>query len=110
LADIYRIEIPGGVLFTPIEVSATGTLVFGVVGRRILVLSCWFVASATVNVKCQTSSGPTDISGPAYCVTNGGVVLPFNAGGWFSTLVGDSLILNLSSGVPIGGSLSYALV
>jgi hypothetical protein len=110
LADIYRTEAPGGILYTPIEVSASGTLVFGVTGKKIVVLSAWVVASANTNVKWQTSTGAVDISGPAYCVANGGVVLGFNAGGWFQTAVGDSLLINLSVGVPIGGSLSYILV
>jgi hypothetical protein len=43
-------------------------------------------------------------------VTNGGIVLPFNAGGWFQTAVGDSLLINLSAGVAVGGSLSYSTV
>jgi len=110
LADIYRTEVPGGILYTPIEVSASGTLVFGVAGRKIVVLSFYFVCSANTNVKFQTSTGSIDISGPAYCIANGGCVNGFNAGGWFQTLVGDSLLINLSAGVPIGGSLSYILV
>ena len=110
MADIYRTEVPGGVLFTPIEVSASGTLITGVATRQIVVLSLWLVASANVNVKWQTSTGPVDLTGPAYCIANGGVVLPFNAGGWFATAIGDSLLINLSSGVAVGGSISYILV
>jgi len=110
LADIYRTEVPGGILYTPIEVSASGTLVFGVAGRKIVVLSFYFVCSAACNVKFQTSTGSIDISGPAYCIANGGAVLPFNSGGWFQTAIGDSLLINLSAGVPIGGSLSFILV
>jgi hypothetical protein len=108
--DHYRAEIPSGILYTPIEVSATTTLVVGVAARRIVVLSTWFVASANVNVKFQTSTGPLDITGPAYCIANGGVVLGYNRGGWCETAVGDSLIINLSPSAAIGGSLSYILV
>lgn len=110
MADIYRLEIPSGVLFEPIEQSATATLVFGVAGRKIVVLSAWMVASAQVNVKFQSSTGLVDLTGYADCAQFGGFVLNFNAGGWFETAVGDSLILNLASGVAVGGSLSYALV
>jgi hypothetical protein len=110
LADIYRLEIPSGVLYTPIEVNASGTLVIGVAGKRIVVLSAWLVALTATNVKFQTSTGAIDISGPAYCAANGGVVLGFNAGGWFQTAIGDSLLINLSAGVAVGGSLSYSLV
>lgn len=110
MADVYRLEVPGGISFVPIEIANSGTLVFGVAGKRIVVLSAWLVASVAVNAKFQSSTGPIDISGPAYCAANGGVVLPFNAGGWFSTAVGDSLLINLSGATPIGGSLSYILV
>lgn len=110
MADYYRSEIPGGVLYVPIELSATGTLIVGVANRKIVVLSTWLVASTQCNVKFQTSSGPTDITGPSYCAANGGIVLNHNIGGWFQTLVGDSLLINLSPSTPIGGSLSYILV
>ncbi len=110
MANTPNIEIPGGITYIPIEVSTSGTLVFGVPGKRIVVLSLWLVASANVNAKWQTSTGSVDISGPAYCVANGGIVLPFNPGGWFQTAIGDSLLINLSAGVPVGGSLSYSVV
>ena len=110
MADIYRPEIPSGIRYVPIEISATTTIIFGVTGKSIVVLSAWLVGNAAVNAKFQTSAGPVNITGPAYCAQNGGIVLPFNAGGWFATAPGDSLILNLSSGVAVGGSLSYVLV
>lgn len=111
MAEIYRTEVPGGVLYAVVETSApSSTLVFGVPGKRIIALSAWLVASAAVNAKFQTSTGLVDLTGPAYCVANGGIVLPFNAGGWFNTIVGDSLIFNLSGAIPVGGSLSYVLV
>jgi len=110
LADIYRLEIPDGVIFLPIAQNATGTLLFGIAGKRIVVLSTWLIAANQVAAKFQTSTGPTDLSGPANCAQFGGFVLNFNAGGWFQTLPGDSLILNLNAGVAVGGSLSYALV
>ena len=110
MADIYRTEAPGGILFAPISLSASGTLITGVAGKSIVVLSTWLVAAAAVGVKFQTSTGSIDLTGQAPCAQNGGFVLPFNAGGWFKTAIGDSLLINLSSGVAVGGSLSYILV
>ena len=110
MADIYRTEVPGGVLYTTIETSASSTLVTGVPGKRIVVLSVSLVASNITSAKFQTSTGSIDITGPYYCAQYGGIVLPFNAGGWFDTSVGDSLLINLSPGTPVGGSLSYILV
>ena len=110
MPEPVRDETPIGILYVPIETSASMTLVVGVPGRSILVLDCWFVCSANTNVKFQTSSGPVDLTGPAYCIQNGGVVLGFSAGGWFATNPSDSLLISLSPGVPIGGSLAYTLV
>lgn len=109
MAEIYRPEIPTGVLYAPIEVTSSGTLVVGVAGKRIIVVSAWHVAQTAVNVKFQTSSGPVDLTGPAYDTGNGGVVLPYNPGGWFATLPGDSLLINLSASTGVGGSISYVL-
>lgn len=110
MADIYRIEIPQGVNYAPIALSNSGTLVFGVPGKSIVVLSAWLVAANQVNAKFQTSTGPVDLTGAADCAQYGGFVLNFNAGGWFQTLPGDSLLLNLNQAIAVGGSLSYALV
>jgi hypothetical protein len=110
LPEFTRTETPLGVLYAPIETSSSGTLVLGVPGRSIVVVSLWLVASNNVNVKFQTSTGPVDLTGPAYCIQNGGIVLGQNAGGWFETLPGDSLLINLNIGVAVGGSLSYILV
>ena len=110
MPEAARDETPWGYFYVPIETASTMTLVIGTPGRQIVVLDCWFVCSANVNVKFQTSTGLVDLTGYAYCIQNGGVVLPFSAGGWFATAPGDSLIINLAGGVPIGGSLTYTLV
>lgn len=110
MADIYRTETPTGILYADINLSTSGTLVTGVSGKKIVVLSVSLVAESAVNATFQTSTGSTDIGGPYYCAANGGIVLPFNAGGWFQTNVGDSLLLNLSGSVSVGGSISYVLV
>jgi hypothetical protein len=107
--NLYRPEIPTGILYAPIALAASGTAVVGVLGRAIVLLSASIIASNQVNVKWQTSTGPTDLSGYAYIAQYGGYILPFNAGGWCQTNPGDSLLLNLSSGIPIGGMISYLL-
>lgn len=110
MVEIYRAEVPTGILYTPINQSSSGTIVIGVPGKSIVVISAWLIASASTTAEFQTSTGSTPISGPAACAANGGFVLPFNAGGWFETFDGDSLLLNLSPGVSVGGSVSYIIV
>lgn len=110
MPEFSRTEVPGGILYVPIQIAASATIVIGVANRKIVVLSAWMVGNGTAAGKFQTSTGPIDISGPAYLIANGGVVLPYNQGGWFQTLVGDSLLLNLNASIPVGGSLSYILV
>jgi hypothetical protein len=107
--NFVRLEIPLGYLYTPIQMSASSTAVLGVAGKRIVLISANIIASAAVNIKWQTSTGPTDLSGFAYLAQNGGYILPHNSGGWLETLVGDSLLINMSAGVAIGGCISYAL-
>lgn len=109
MAEIYRAEIPSGILYAPIALAASGTLVFGVPSRSIVLVSAWMVASAAVNAKFQSSTGPTDLTGLSYTAQNGGFVLPFNPGGWARTAPGDSLLLALSGSIPVGGSISYIL-
>jgi hypothetical protein len=107
--ELFRAEIPAGINYAAIELSASGTAVLGIIGKRIVLLSASIIANAAVNVKWQTSTGSVDLSGYAYLAQNGGYILPFNAGGWCQTAVSDSLNLNLSSGVAIGGMISYLL-
>jgi hypothetical protein len=106
--EFYRLEIPLGVSYVDINaVSASQTLVNGTAGKRIVVLSVSLVANNVGTATFQTSTGSIGIAGPYYCAQYGGIVLPFNAGGWFETAIGDSLALALGSGINAGGCLSY---
>lgn len=111
MGEFAHVETPVGVLYVDISTSSTSsTLVSGVSGKSIVVLSVSLVCNAAVNATFQTSTGSATIAGPYYCAANGGIVLPHSVGGWFKTLSGDGLKLALSSGVAVGGSLSYTLV
>lgn len=107
MPEFYRAEIPIGIFYIPINISASGTIINGILGKQIIVLSASLVCNGAVNATFQTSTGLLDIGGPYYCAQNGGIVLPHNVGGWFKTALGDSLVLALSSPVAVGGSLSY---
>lgn len=103
-------EIPTGVTSLPVEISATGTVVTGVIGRSIRVMSAFLTASGAVNIKWQSHTLSTDLTGFAYVAQTGGYVLPFNDAGWFQTLIGESLDLNMSAPVPIGGVINYVVI
>lgn len=95
--------------FAVVTASASGvtTVVAGVAEKKLRVRRVALVANAAVNVKFQSHTTPTDVSGLFYLAANGGFVLPNADGGWFQTLPGEALDINLSSAVPVGGVLVY---
>jgi len=107
--NLYRLEIPLGIFYKPIDQTGNATAVLGVVGKRIVLISAFLTVSANTTLQWFTSTGPTELTGPHAITITGGYVMPFNAGGWFETAFGDSLLLNVIPGTPIGGCLSYLL-
>jgi len=95
--------------FSTIIASASGatTIVALVASKRIRVLSLQLLANAAVNIKWQSHVTPTDLTGLAYMAANGGYVLGYNPKGWFQTVAGEALDINLSGAVAVGGSLTY---
>lgn len=107
-------SIPGtttSYLSKALVASAAGVtqLVALVAAKQIVVCALTFVANGAVNVKFQSHTTPTDLTGLFYVAANGGLVLPFNANGWFRTIAGQALDINLSAAVAVGGVLVYAL-
>lgn len=98
--------------FIKIVVSTIGasSVVPLVAGKKIRVLKWDLVASAAVNVKWQSHTTPTDLTGLYYCGANGGLAPGFCPVGHFETVAGEALDLNLSAAVPVGGSLTYVEV
>lgn len=105
--------------FAPIVASSSGATqivagltVTDILGRQyaIRVVSLQWVANGIVNVKWQSHVTPTDLTGLAYAAANGGIVLPYNPAGWFQTLPGEGLDINLSGNVAVGGCLSYIVL
>ncbi len=103
--------------FAPIQLSATGVIVAAVANKRIRVLSYVLSFSGSVNVKFQSTTGPVDLTGLLYGVAN--TVVPGSYAqngmdgqslGLFQTVPGDSLTLNLSGSVAVGGHITYAEV
>lgn len=98
----------GDVKYAAIAASSNGNneVVAAVSGKRIIVLSYKVVINAAVN--CKWRSANADITGLDYGDAQGwGSIGNFSPVGHFVTAVGEALNLNLSSGVAVGGHLTY---
>lgn len=93
-------------LFAVVTATATGAVIAPVGGLIIRILSMDLVASNAMTVSWQ-SSGGTTISGPQSYAANGGIVRPFNQAGWFQTLPGEGLNINITGTGTIGGDITY---
>ena len=90
--------------------SGDTTLVAAVSGKKIRVLSCFLMAAGTVNVRFESGTGGTALTGQMNLVANTGFVLPFNPIGWFETAASTLLNLELSAAISVDGSLTYVEV
>ena len=100
-------------MFAVVSTSSSGatTIVAGVTGKKIRVLAWDVKVNAAVNFKWQSSATPTDLTGLYYCGSQGdGVARAFNPVGYFQTLSGEGLVLNLSSAVAVGGVITFVEV
>ena len=90
--------------------SGDTTLVAAVSGKKIRVLSCFLMAAGTVNVRFESGTGGTALTGQMNLVANTGFVLPFNPIGWFETAASALLNLELSAAISVDGCLNYVEV
>lgn len=106
----------GGVSLTPqfasIVASSSGatTLVSAVAGKRIRVLAYVLMANGTVNVKWQSHTNATDLTGLDYLIANTGVAPGYVPVGHFQTNIGEALDINLSASIAVGGHFTYVVV
>jgi hypothetical protein len=98
--------------FAAITANTTGatTVVAAVGGKQIRVTQVILISNGSVNVKFQTSTGPTDLTGLLYLASNTGFAPGYDPTGHFQTVTGDALNINLSSNVAVGGWIKYILV
>ena len=75
--------------------------------EKIRVLSLYYIAAGTVNVRFESGAGGTALTGQANHVANTGVALNHNPIGWFETNEGDLLNLELSAAISVDGCLTY---
>jgi hypothetical protein len=99
--------------FKVITASSSGatTIVAAVTSKKIRVLAWDVKVNAAVNFKWQSHVTPTDLTGLYYNSSQGdGVARAFNPVGYFETVAGEALDINLSSAVAVGGVLTYVEV
>lgn len=103
-------NVPLAVLRQPINTSTTGAiLVSGQANRRIRVLNGVIMAPTAVTIQLKSANN-SDVTGPLPLGATGGFQIPEAEIGDFDTQVGESLTVVLSTGVQIGGWLSYVYV
>lgn len=92
------------------DVSSIGsnTVVAGVTNLKIRVLSMLVVSAAANTVTFRSAS--TDISADNALAANGGFTLPYNPEGWFETVAGEALNVNLTAANAVAITLTYELV
>lgn len=94
--------------FVNASTLGSNAVIAAVPGGRIRVVSLALIASGAVAVKFLTAA--TDLSATYSLAANGGLVLPFNEHGWFETVEGEALNLNLSGATATGLSIQYIVV
>lgn len=92
--------------FAAISSTGSGDTLPLVSGKKIRVLSMFFVVSGATTVKFQTGA-TTDLTGAMSFAANNGISLPFNPTGWFETTAGAKLNHVLGSSVGIQGGFTF---
>lgn len=93
-----------------VSVSAAGgnVLVAAIAGKKIRVVAAFLVASGGANnVKLESQSGGTALTGVMNLAANGQLPIPYNPEGWVETVAGEALSLNLSAATLVGGVVDY---
>ena len=95
------------VLVNPSSTGNTAVVAAAGAGIKIRVVSMALVSTLANGVKFQ--SGTTDISPLWPLGANGGMVLPPNNAGWFSTAANEALNINMSAATATGVLINYKL-
>jgi len=96
------------VKFTAVA-ATTGdtTLVAAVTSKKIRVLSFFGKADVAGLVLFESDTGGTALTGDINVGITDGFVLPYNPKGWFETVAGELLNLQLTTSANFDGCLSY---
>ena len=87
--------------------SGNNTIVSLVASRKLRVVSLFMVAAGTVIARFESNAGGAALTGQMNLVVNSGFSLPYNPAGWFETVAGQLLNLELSAAISVDGSVTY---
>ena len=93
-----------------INASTNGdnTIVSAVAGKKIRVVSLFFICAGTTTVRFESGAGGNALTGVMAFTAQTGMVLPHNEDGWFNdTATGDFLNMELNAAVSVQGALRY---
>lgn len=110
---IYNTQTALTPKFAAISASSSGdnTIVAAVTSKKIRVLAYNLMGAGAVNARFQTAVAGAYLTGLKYiAAAGGGICAPYNPLGWFETVAGDLLNLELSGAVAVGGELVYVEV
>lgn len=95
--------------FIPISASASGatTVVAAVTGKKIRLLGFFLVTSAASSIAFRSGTTITQKTGDMPFAANGGISVPFSPAGYFETVAGEALQINLSATASVGGMAVY---
>lgn len=98
-------------LYAAISANTSGdtTVISAVPGKAIRVMLMAYVCHAAVVLTWKSGTSGA-ITGPESYADHGGLQSPYCEYGVMQTGVGESLVINLSDAVSVGGKLTYVLV
>lgn len=95
--------------FAAVTASASGatTIVSAVASKKIRVLGIFLVCTSAVSVNLQSHTTTATKTGTMPFAANGGISVSFSPVGWFETVAGEALDINLGGAVAVGGQVVY---
>lgn len=96
--------------YAVIDAATNGdnTIVAAVTGKKIRVMSLFMTMTGTqVTIRFESAAGGTALTGQMLPIQGHTIVLPFNPAGWFETVAGELLNMELSGGQSVDGCLTY---
>ena len=94
-----------------ISAGSNNIVVAGTVGKSVRVYRMKMLTAAAVNITLEDTNGNV-FDGPLPFASNQGWILDFigpDNPPWYITALGAGFVINMSSGVTVGGSVEYVL-